>query len=39
MAHNHMQNGLHASDGGMYMDKEDTMGTMKDGVSTAFSRS
>ena len=24
---------LHATDGGMFMDKEDTMGAMKDGVS------
>ena len=29
----HMMNGLHASEGGMYMGHEDTMGQMKDGVS------
>ena len=28
-----MAHQLHASEGGMYMDKEDTLSAMKDGVS------
>ena len=32
-----MAHQLHASEGGMYMDKEDTLSAMKDGVSSPIS--